>query len=144
MLLQGRDLKAETPADLKTVSGPAPDDAVIADMLFANKIVKHSKSNAIVLAKDGQLLGSGVGQTSRVDALRQAIAKARSFGFDLNGATMAPDAFFPFADCVEIAREAGILNVIQPGGSIRDTDSVAYCQEHGMTMVMTGFRHFRH
>ena len=144
VLLQGRDLKAETPADLKTVSGPAPDDAVIADMLFANKIVKHSKSNAIVLARGGQLLASGVGQTSRVDALKQAIEKARSFGFDLNGAVMASDAFFPFADCVEIANKAGITAVIQPGGSIRDTDSVEYCKNNGMTMVMTGFRHFRH
>lgn len=144
VLCQERDRKAETPEDLKLVSGEEPSAQVVADMLFANKIVKHSKSNAIVLAKNGQLLGSGVGQTSRVDALKQAIAKARSFGFDLKGAAMASDAFFPFADCVEIAHEAGIEAVIQPGGSIRDTDSVNYCQEHGMTMVMTGFRHFRH
>lgn len=143
VLVQDRDTKVETAEDLKVVSGTFTD-ARIADMLFANKIVKHSKSNAIVLAKDGQLLGSGVGQTSRVDALRHAIEKARSFGFDLNGATMASDAFFPFADCVEIAREAGIDSVIQPGGSIRDTDSVEYCRTHDMTMVMTGFRHFRH
>ena len=113
-------------------------------MIFANKIVKHSKSNAIVLARGGQLLASGVGQTSRVDALRHAIEKAGSFGFDLKGATMASDAFFPFADCVEIAHGAGVDSVIQPGGSIRDTDSVEYCREHGITMVMTGFRHFRH
>lgn len=143
VLVQDRDHKVETAEDLKVVSGTLTD-ARVADMLFANKIVKHSKSNAIVLAKDGQLLGSGVGQTSRVDALRHAIEKARSFGFDLNGATMASDAFFPFADCVEIAREAGIDSVIQPGGSIRDTDSVDYCRAHDMTMVMTGFRHFRH
>jgi len=143
VLVQQRDSKVETADDLKVVSG-ALTDGCVADMLFANKIVKHSKSNAIVLAKDGQLLGSGVGQTSRVDALRHAIEKARSFGFDLTGATMASDAFFPFADCVEIAHEAGINSIIQPGGSIRDTDSVEFCRANGMTMVMTGFRHFRH
>lgn len=144
VLMQDRDRKAETPDDLRLVSGSDLSEAAAADLLFANKIVKHSKSNAIVLAKNGQLLGSGVGQTSRVDALKQAIAKAQSFGFDLKGAVMASDAFFPFADCVEIAHEAGIDAVIQPGGSIRDTDSVDFCREHGMTMVMTGFRHFRH
>lgn len=143
VLVQQRDTKAETADDLKVVAGEL-SDAQADDMLFANKIVKHSKSNAIVLAKDNQLIGSGVGQTSRVDALRQAIAKAHSFGFDTAGATMASDAFFPFADCVEIAHQAGIDNVIQPGGSIRDTDSVDYCRNNGMTMVMTGFRHFRH
>ena len=143
VLVQARDTKVETPDDLKLVSGELTD-AKIADMLFANKIVKHSKSNAIVLAKDGQLLGSGVGQTSRVDALRHAIEKAKSFNFDLKDATMASDAFFPFADCVEIAHAEGIDNIIQPGGSIRDTDSVDYCKKNGMTMVMTGFRHFRH
>ena len=143
-LVQDKDLKVETPDDLRQATEKAVTPSQIDDLLFANKIVKHSKSNAIVLAKNRQLLASGIGQTSRVDALKQAIAKAGSFGFDLHGAVMASDAFFPFADCVEIAREAGILNVIQPGGSIRDTDSVAYCQEHGMTMVMTGFRHFRH
>ncbi len=143
VLVQERDTKVETADDLKLVSGELSDQKV-ADMLFANKIVKHSKSNAIVLARNGQLLASGVGQTSRVDALRHAIEKARSFGFDLNGATMASDAFFPFADCVEIAHQAGIDSVIQPGGSIRDTDSVDYCKANGITMVMTGFRHFRH
>ncbi len=143
VLVQERDTKVETADDLKPVSGELSDQKV-ADMLFANKIVKHSKSNAIVLARNGQLLASGVGQTSRVDALRHAIEKARSFGFDLNGATMASDAFFPFADCVEIAHQAGIDSVIQPGGSIRDTDSVDYCKANGITMVMTGFRHFRH
>lgn len=106
--------------------------------------MKHSKSNAIVLAKNNQLLASGVGQTSRVDALKQAIAKAQSFGFDLKGAVMASDAFFPFADCVEIAHEAGIDAVIQPGGSIRDNDSIAYCNEHDVAMVTTGIRHFKH
>ncbi|MDE6301941.1 MAG: bifunctional phosphoribosylaminoimidazolecarboxamide formyltransferase/IMP cyclohydrolase [Muribaculaceae bacterium] len=143
VLVQRRDTKQETADDLKVVAGELTPE-MTRDMIFANKIVKHSKSNAIVLARDGQLLASGVGQTSRVDALKQAIDKARHFGFDLKGATMASDAFFPFADCVEIAREAGITSVIQPGGSIRDTDSVNYCREHGMTMVMTGFRHFRH
>ncbi len=143
-LVQDRDLKVETPEDLKTVTVEVPTDAQIADMLFANKIVKHSKSNAIVLAKDNQLLASGVGQTSRVDALKQAIAKAQSFGFDLNGAVMASDAFFPFADCVEIAGNAGIKAVIHPGGSIRDNESVEYCDKNGIAMVMTGFRHFKH
>lgn len=143
-LMQQRDTKVETPEDLKLVSGDALTDKQIADMLFANKIVKHSKSNAIVLARDRMLLGSGVGQTSRVDALRHAIEKANSFELDLKGSTMASDAFFPFADCVEIADGAGVTSVIQPGGSIRDTDSVDYCREHGMTMVMTGFRHFKH
>ena len=143
-LMQQRDTKVETSEDLKLVSGDALTDEQIADMLFANKIVKHSKSNAIVLARDRMLLGSGVGQTSRVDALRHAIEKANSFELDLKGSTMASDAFFPFADCVEIADGAGVTSVIQPGGSIRDTDSVDYCREHGMTMVMTGFRHFKH
>lgn len=143
-LMQQRDLKVETPDDLTSVTLKSPDNAQIQDMLFANKIVKHSKSNAIVLAKNNQLLASGVGQTSRVDALKQAIAKAQSFGFDLKGAVMASDAFFPFADCVEIAHEAGIDAVIQPGGSIRDNDSIAYCNEHDVAMVTTGIRHFKH
>lgn len=143
-LMQERDTKAETAEDLKLVSGDSLSEQQIADMLFANKIVKHSKSNAIVLARDRMLLGSGVGQTSRVDALRHAIEKAKSFDLDLQGCTMASDAFFPFADCVEIAHQAGVTSVIQPGGSIRDTDSIDYCKANGMTMVMTGFRHFKH
>ena len=106
--------------------------------------MKHTKSNTIVLAKNGQLLASGTGQTSRVDALRQAIAKATAFGFDLRGAVMASDAFFPFPDCVEIADKAGITAVIQPGGSIKDKESITYCDAHGMAMVMTGTRHFKH
>jgi phosphoribosylaminoimidazolecarboxamide formyltransferase/IMP cyclohydrolase len=114
------------------------------DLLFANKIVKQSKSNAIVLAKDMRLLASGIGQTSRVDALRQAIEKARSFGFDLEGAVMASDAFFPFADCVEIAHKAGIKAVIHPGGSVRDQESIDYCDANGVAMIMTGLRHFKH
>lgn len=143
-LVQERDLKVETPDDLRQVTIKPVDADRIEDLLFANKLVKHCKSNAIVLAKNRQLCAAGVGQTSRVDALRQAIDKARNFGFDLNGAVMASDAFFPFADCVEIAHNAGIDAVIQPGGSIRDNDSIKYCDENGVAMVMTGFRHFKH
>ncbi|MDE7136269.1 MAG: bifunctional phosphoribosylaminoimidazolecarboxamide formyltransferase/IMP cyclohydrolase, partial [Muribaculaceae bacterium] len=143
-LMQQRDLKVETADDLTTVTTLAPTQAQIDDLLFANKIVKNSKSNAIVLAKNGQLYASGVGQTSRVDALKQAIAKAQSFGFDLKGAVMASDAFFPFADCVEIANQAGIEAVIHPGGSIRDQESIDYCNAHNMAMVKTGIRHFKH
>jgi len=143
-LLQDRDLSIQTAEDLKTVTNLAPDAREIDDLLFANKLVKNTKSNAIVLAKNNQLCASGTGQTSRVDALKQAIEKARSFGFDLNGAVMASDAFFPFADCVEIAHNAGIRAVIQPGGSIKDNDSINYCNENGMAMVMTGIRHFKH
>jgi phosphoribosylaminoimidazolecarboxamide formyltransferase/IMP cyclohydrolase len=113
-------------------------------LFFANKIVKHTKSNTVVLAKNNQLLASGVGQTSRVDALRQAIEKARSFGFDLNGAVMTSDAFFPFPDCVEIAAEAGITAVLQPGGSIKDQDSIDMANARGIAMVTTGVRHFKH
>lgn len=141
---QDKDLKSETHADLTPVTKSKPSSDEIEDLLFANKLVKHTKSNTIVLAKNKQLLASGTGQTSRVDALRQAIAKAQSFGFDLKGAVMASDAFFPFPDCVEIADKAGIHAVIQPGGSIKDKDSIAYCDEHGMAMVFTGTRHFKH
>lgn len=143
-LVQERDLKRETPGDLTVVTKLEPTASQVEDMLFANIIVKHSKSNAIVLARDGQLIASGVGQTSRVDALKQAIEKASSFGFDLQGAVMASDAFFPFSDCVEIAGQAGITAVIHPGGSIRDNDSVEYCNAHDIAMVMTGTRHFKH
>ena len=144
VLVQDRDTFRETPGDLRTVTKAEPTPEQVKDMLFANIIVKHSKSNAIVLAKDHRLIASGIGQTSRVDALKQAIEKARSFGFSLEGAVMASDAFFPFADCVEIADKAGIKAVIHPGGSIRDNDSVEYCDAHGMAMVMTGHRHFKH
>ncbi len=144
VLVQERDLHVETSAELQQVTVKAVDEARIADLLFANKIVKHSKSNAIVLAKDRQLCAGGVGQTSRVDALRQAIEKARSFGFDLKGAVMASDAFFPFPDCVEIAHEAGIDAVIQPGGSVRDQETIDYCNAHDIAMVTTGIRHFKH
>ena len=134
----------ETESDLKPVTTKLPSASEIKDLLFANKLVKHTKSNTIVLTKNGQLLASGTGQTSRVDALRQAIHKAQSFGFDLNGAVMASDAFFPFPDCVEIAHNAGITAVVQPGGSIKDKESIAYCDANGMSMVMTGTRHFKH
>ena len=141
---QDRDLKTEVLSDLKTVTKREPSAAEKKAMLFANKLVKHTKSNAIIFAKDNLLISSGVGQTSRVDALRQAIEKATSLGFDLKGAVMASDAFFPFPDCVEIADQAGITAVIQPGGSIKDQDSVDYCDKANMAMVVTGFRHFKH
>ncbi len=144
VLVQDRDHKTETPADLKTVTRRQPDAAQVEDLLFANILVKHSKSNAIVLVKNKQLLGHGIGQTSRIDALKQAVEKAKRFGFDLNGAVMASDAFFPFADSVQVAREAGITAVIQPGGSIRDQESIDYCNDHDMAMVFTGIRHFKH
>ena len=143
-LVQDRDLKIETVSDLKQVTEKAVSPAQAEDLLFANKIVKNSKSNSIVLAKDKMLIASGVGQTSRVDALKQAIEKAHSFGFDLHGAVMASDAFFPFPDCVEIAGNAGVTAVVHPGGSIRDQESVDYCNTHGIAMVTTGFRHFKH
>lgn len=141
---QDKDLKTETGGDLKTVTNTSPSKDEVSDLLFANKLVKHTKSNTIVLAKNKQLLASGTGQTSRVDALKQAITKAVSFGFDLKGAVMASDAFFPFPDCVEIAHKAGITAVIQPGGSIKDKDSIEYCNANGMSMVFTGTRHFKH
>ncbi len=144
VLEQDKDLITETVADFKTITKVAPTEQEIQDFIFANKLVKHTKSNTIILAKNGQLLASGTGQTSRVDALRQAIHKAQSFQFDLKGSVMASDAFFPFPDCVEIAHEAGIDAVIQPGGSIKDELSIAYCDAHGMAMVMTGNRHFKH
>ena len=144
VLVQDRDLHTEQPAELRQATDRAVEADRIADLLFANKIVKHSKSNAIVLAKNRQLCASGVGQTSRVDALRQAIEKAHSFNFDLNGAVMASDAFFPFADCVEIAHKAGVDAVIQPGGSVRDQETIDYCNANNIAMVMTGIRHFKH
>jgi len=144
ILVQDKDLKTETIADLKQATETKPDSAEIEDLLFANKLVKHTKSNTIVLAKNKQLVGSGTGQTSRVDALKQAIEKAKNFELPLEGAVMASDAFFPFADSVEIAHKAGIKAVIQPGGSIRDNDSIEYCNENGISMVFTGIRHFKH
>jgi phosphoribosylaminoimidazolecarboxamide formyltransferase/IMP cyclohydrolase len=144
VIAQKRDILVEKAEDLKAVTQQLPNDAQITDMLFANKVVKHTKSNAIVLVKNKQLLASGVGQTSRVDALKQAIAKAKNFGFELNGAVMASDAFFPFADCVEIASNEGINAVIQPGGSVKDQDSIDFCNQNHLSMVLTGNRHFKH
>lgn len=141
---QDKDLSVETAADLQVMTTKAPTAKETEDLLFANIIVKHTKSNAIVLAKDKQLIASGTGQTSRVDALNQAIGKAGTFHFDLQGAVMASDAFFPFPDCVEIAHQAGITAVIQPGGSVRDGESVDYCNRNGLSMVKTGIRHFKH
>lgn len=141
---QDQDSKTDGKEDLKVMTKRTPSAAEVNALLFACKIAKHTKSNTIVLAIEGQLLASGVGQTSRVDSLKQAIEKAKSFGFDLKGAAMASDAFFPFPDCVEIAHEQGIQAVIQPGGSIKDQDSIDYCDKQGMAMVFTGFRHFKH
>lgn len=144
VLEQEKDLKTEVEKDFQHVTVKHPSAEEVTDLLFANKAVKHLKSNTIVLAKGKQLIGCGMGQTSRVDALKQAVAKARAFGFDTLGAVMASDAFFPFADCVEIAFQAGIRAVIEPGGSIRDADSVKFCDEHDMSMIFTGVRHFKH
>ncbi len=144
VLVQDKDLKTERAGDLEPVTKAVPTKQQTEDLLFANKIVKHTKSNTIVLTKNKQLIGSGTGQTSRVDALKQAIEKARRFELELEGSVMASDAFFPFADSVEIADKAGVKAVIQPGGSIRDKDSIAYCDDHAMAMVFTGTRHFKH
>ncbi|WP_298541768.1 bifunctional phosphoribosylaminoimidazolecarboxamide formyltransferase/IMP cyclohydrolase [uncultured Aquimarina sp.] len=143
-LVQDKDLKTDAKEDLNTVTKVAPTDAQVEDLLFASKICKHTKSNTIVFTKGKQLLASGTGQTSRVDALTHSIEKAKSFNFDLNGAVMASDAFFPFPDCVELADNAGIKAVIQPGGSIKDQLSIDYCDANGIAMVMTGTRHFKH
>ncbi len=143
--VQDRDLVVGgVDGETAIVTKRKPTAQEMEDMIFANKIVKQSKSNAIVLAKDGQLLASGIGQTSRVDALKQAVEKAKSFGFDLDGAVMASDAFFPFSDCVEMAHREGISAIIQPGGSVRDADSIEYCDANRMAMVFTGLRHFKH
>ena len=144
VLVQDRDTHTETAENFTVVTQTQPREDEIEDLIFANILVKHTKSNAIVLAKGKQLLASGTGQTSRVDALRQAIHKAKSFGFELEGAVMSSDAFFPFPDCVEIAANEGIKTVIQPGGSIRDNESVEFCNKNGVAMVMTGYRHFKH
>ena len=141
VLMQDKDLHTETAEDLKVVTEASPTEQEVEDLIFANKIVKHTKSNAIVLAKNKQMCASGVGQTSRVDALVHAIEKAESFNFDLKGAVMASDAFFPFPDCVQIAAEAGVTAVVQPGGSINDQKSIDTCNEKGLSMVTTGFRH---
>ncbi len=144
VLVQDKDGITDAEADLKTATKKAPTTQEIKDLLFASKICKHTKSNTIVFAKNGQLLASGTGQTSRVDALTHSIEKAKAFNFDLKGAVMASDAFFPFPDCVELADKAGITAVIQPGGSIKDQLSIDYCDENSVAMVMTGTRHFKH
>ena len=141
---QDKDLVVEGPDQMKVVTNRQPTEHELHDLYFANKIVKHTKSNTIVFAKNNQLMASGVGQTSRVDSLKQAVIKAESFGFDLKGAVMASDAFFPFPDCVELAAEAGILAVLQPGGSIKDQESIDMCNQKNISMVVTGVRHFKH
>lgn len=141
---QDKDLKIETAAQMQPVTTRKPTEQELADLVFANKLVKHTKSNTIVLAKNKCLTASGVGQTSRVDALNQAITKAKSFGFEVSGCVMASDAFFPFPDCVEIAASAGIGMILQPGGSIKDQDSVNMADKKGVGMVITGVRHFKH
>jgi len=141
---QDLDLKTDSVEDIKVMTKRSPTEEEVNALLFASKICKHTKSNTIILAVNGQLLASGVGQTSRVDALKQAIDKAASFGFTLKDAVMASDAFFPFPDCVEIAYQQGIRAVIQPGGSVKDQDSVNFCDQHDMAMVFTGIRHFKH
>ena len=143
-LIQQRDSKVEDKSSFTTTTNTSPSENQITDLIFANKLVKHTKSNTIVLAKNQQLLASGTGQTSRVDALNQAIHKAKSFGFDLKDAVMASDAFFPFPDCVEIAGKEGINAVVQPGGSVKDQLSIDYCNSNGISMVFTGTRHFKH
>ena len=142
VLQQDKDLIDEQ--EWRIASTTVPTEQQTAELKFANKLVKHLKSNTIVLVKGTQLLGMGCGQTSRVDALKQAIEKAKSFGFNLKGAAMASDAFFPFPDCVQIAHEAGITSVIHPGGSIKDKDSIDFCNQQNMAMVITGTRHFKH
>jgi phosphoribosylaminoimidazolecarboxamide formyltransferase/IMP cyclohydrolase len=144
VLWQERDMNTEYASDMRPVTIRIPDSREYDDLVFANILVKHCKSNAIVIAKNKQLCASGIGQTSRVDALKQAIEKAHSFGFDLSGAVLASDAFFPFADSVEIAHKAGIAAIVQPGGSVRDQDSIEYCSRNGVAMVFTGIRHFKH
>ncbi len=144
VLVQDKDFKTDTLTDLEYVTDSKPNKNEIEDLLFASKLCKHTKSNTIVLAKNKQLCASGTGQTSRVDALNQAVAKANHFNFDLSGAVMASDAFFPFPDCVEIADKSGIKSVIQPGGSIKDQLSIDYCNQNNLSMVMTGTRHFKH
>lgn len=144
VLVQDADNITEGSKDLRTVTAKSPSNQEVEDLIFANKIVKHSKSNAIVLAKNKQMISSGVGQTSRVDALKHSISKAESFGFSLDGAVMASDAFFPFADSVEIAHKAGVTSVIQPGGSVRDQETIDFCNSNNISMVFTGNRHFKH
>jgi phosphoribosylaminoimidazolecarboxamide formyltransferase / IMP cyclohydrolase len=144
LLVQDKDCITDAIEDFTYATKTKPTDTELVDLIFASKICKHTKSNTIVFVKNNQLLASGTGQTSRVDALTQAIEKATNFGFDLQGAVMASDAFFPFPDCVEIAEKAGITSVIQPGGSIKDQLSIDYCNQNNVSMVLTGTRHFKH
>ena len=144
LLYQEKDLHTDSNSDMKIITNKKPSNKELEDLIFASKICKHTKSNTIVFAKNKQLYSSGVGQTSRVDALRQAVEKANNFGFNLKGSVMASDAFFPFPDCVELADKAGISAVIQPGGSIKDQLSIDYCNDNNMSMVLTGIRHFKH
>lgn len=144
ILVQEGDNHTDSREDLKVVTQKQPTEAQIEDLIFASKVSKHTRSNTIVLAKDKRLVGSGTGQTSRVDALRHAIAKAEAFKLSTNGAVMASDAFFPFPDCVEIAHGVGIESVIQPGGSVKDQLSIDYCDSNELSMVFTGYRHFKH
>lgn len=144
VLVQTRDEKRHELPWEHCVTRATPTDAQAADLLFANRAVKHCKSNAIVLARDGQLLGVGAGETSRVDAMRHALEKAKAYGHDPKGAVLASDAFFPFTDTIDLAAEAGIQAIVQPGGSIRDKECIEACDRHGLSMVFTGFRHFRH
>jgi phosphoribosylaminoimidazolecarboxamide formyltransferase/IMP cyclohydrolase len=143
-ITQDTDLMTEDLTNLNEATSRKPTKEELSDLLFANKCVKHLKSNGIAIVRNAQLLGMGCGQTSRVDALRQAITKANAFGFDLKGAVMSSEAFFPFPDCVEIAHEAGITAVIHPGGSVKDQDSIDFCNKAGMAMLITGYRHFKH
>ena len=144
VLKQDKDNITDTKSNLTNCTVKSPSESELNDLIFASKICKHTKSNTIVLAKNLQLISSGTGQTSRVDALKQAIEKSKNFKFDLNGSVMASDAFFPFPDCVEIAHKSGVCSVIQPGGSIKDNLSIDYCNENNISMVLTGIRHFKH
>ena len=144
VIQQDTDLKTETEKDLNLVTNKRPTEGEIQDLLYANICVKHLKSNGIAIVKNRQLITMGCGQTSRVDALKYALEKAENLGFDVKGAVMASEAFFPFPDCVEIADKAGITAVIQPGGSVKDQASIDYCNAHDLAMVMTGIRHFLH
>ncbi len=144
VLFQDKDVRSDAINDMVTATKMAPTKEQLSDLVFASKVCKHTKSNTIVFVKEKQLLASGVGQTSRVDALKQAVDKAKNFGFDLNGCVMASDAFFPFPDCVELADNSGVKAIIQPGGSIKDQLSIDYCNTQNIAMVITGIRHFKH
>jgi phosphoribosylaminoimidazolecarboxamide formyltransferase/IMP cyclohydrolase len=141
---QDRDQISESPKEMTCVTALCPTESQFTDLEFAIKVVKQSKSNTIVLVKDKQLISSGVGMTSRIDALKHAINKAHEFNFNLDGAVMASDAFFPFPDCVEIAHKIGVMAIVQPGGSVKDNLSIDYCNANNLAMVFTGIRHFKH